>query len=162
MYVLIEWPLSSQQLSRNIFFAVLRNWSFFVATAAFSEFHKTSNFFASKTSCLISWVARHRGFCRSSAIVPSWVFHGSKVFSRGYFVGPKHFFVCVSWVQFFFSWVFRVSKIFSCGYFLLYFLSWLISWFKDFHLLDPWERVIENKNVKLLKIHFSSCQFCLY
>ena len=32
----------------------------------------------------------------------SWVFHGSQIFSRGYFVGPS-----------FFSWVFRRFKIFS-------------------------------------------------
>ena len=36
----------------------------------------------------------------------SWIFCGSKVFSRGYFLGLKLFFVSISWVQ-----------TFSCGYF---------------------------------------------
>ena len=36
--------------------------------------------------------------------MPSWVFRGSKSFSRGYFVGPK-----------FFSWVLHGLKIFIAG-----------------------------------------------
>ena len=81
-----------------------------------------------------SWVSRH------GATVPSWVrnifswaFHGSKIFSRGYFVGPKFVFMGISWVRHFFSWVFSVGpkfylvgilwvqhfsrgfEIFSCG-----------------------------------------------
>ena len=48
----------------------------------------------------ISWVS----------IFFSWVFRGSKSFSRGYFMGPKLFLVGISWVQNFFSWVFRESR----------------------------------------------------
>ena len=62
-----------------------------------------------------SWVSCHR------AIVPSWVrkffswlYLGSNIFSRGYFL-----------VLNFFSWVFRVSKIFSCGYFVCPKFLWL-------------------------------------
>ena len=45
-------------------------------------------------------------------------FRGSKLFSRGYFVGPKVFLAGISWFPIFFSWVFLRSKIFSRGYFL--------------------------------------------
>ena len=37
-------------------------------------------------SC-ISWICCHR------SMVPSWIFRGSKTFSRGYLVGPKYFLV---------------------------------------------------------------------
>ena len=50
--------------------------------------------------------------------VVSLCLRGSKIFSRGYFVGPKFFLLDVSWVQDFFSWVIRVSKIFSRRYFV--------------------------------------------
>ena len=73
------------------------------------------------------------------AIVPLWLFRGSKLFSRRYFVGskyflvgiswvqiifswvflgPKYFLVGISWVQIIFSWVFRGSKMFPCRYFV--------------------------------------------
>lgn len=50
----------------------------------------------------------------------SWVFHDSKIFCHGYFIGPKiqnfshRYFVGPK----FFLWVFCGSKIFSCGYFM--------------------------------------------
>ena len=51
----------------------------------------------------MSWVSCHR------PIVPawvrnffSWVFCGSKISSRGYFVGPKFFLVGISWSEIFF------------------------------------------------------------
>ena len=69
----------------------------------------------------------------SGAIVrPSWVFHGSDNFSRGYFVSskfcpiffssgnfvsPKHFLVGISWIQTFFSLVFHKSNIFFSSVF---------------------------------------------
>ena len=73
-----------------------------------------------------SWVSCHR------VIVPSgvqkffsWLYLGSNIFSRGYFLGLNFFLVGISWVpeffswvQFFFSWEFRGSKIFSRGYFV--------------------------------------------
>ena len=48
----------------------------------------------------------------------SWVFCAFRIFSLGYFVGPKFFLVGISWVQSFFSWVFCGSKIFSRGNFV--------------------------------------------
>ena len=75
-------------------------------------------------------VVCHRGFRGFSVIVPtplygyfmglilfSWVFCGSKIFSRWYFMGPKCF---------------------SCRYFIgpVFFFEWLISRFKDFQLLN--------------------------
>ena len=58
------------------------------------------------------WIQCHR------TIVPSWVFREFKIFSRGYFMGPKFFLVGIFWVQIFFLWVFRGFKNFSRGYFL--------------------------------------------
>ena len=62
----------------------------------------------------VSWASCHR------ATVPSWVFNflswifcGSKVFSRGYFLGLKLFFVSISWVQTFSRGYFCGSKFFS-------------------------------------------------
>ena len=66
----------------------------------------------------------------------SWVFLGSKFFSREYFVFPKIFLVSVSWVQFS--------------------LWWLSSWFKDFQFLTTWEGVTENRNIQIhLKLSIS-------
>ena len=59
------------------------------------------------------------------AIVPLWLFRGSKLFSRRYFVGPKYFLVGISWVQIIFSWVFLGPKYFLVG------ISWvqiIFSW----------------------------------
>ena len=56
-------------------------------------------------------------FCGSRTImglvnlVPSCL-RGSKIHSRGYFVGPKFFLVGILWVRIFFVWVFRGFKIF--------------------------------------------------
>ena len=79
----------------------------------------------------VSWVSCHR------ATVTSWVFRGSKNFSRGYFVGLKFFswdfagpkfFGGYSWVQNVLSWVFRGSEFFSREYFVGPFLFvYLIS-----------------------------------
>ena len=62
------------------------------------------------------------------AIVPSWGFRGSKIFSRAYFVilnffsgvfrGSKIFFVGILCFQYFFSWLFCWSEFFSLGYFV--------------------------------------------
>ena len=52
----------------------------------------------------------------------SWVFRGCKMFSRGYFVGPKYFLVKTLWVQTFFSWLFRGFKMFSREYFVTNFV----------------------------------------
>ena len=43
----------------------------------------------------VSWVWCHR------AMVPSWIFRGSRTFSRWYFVGPKYFLVgsAPNWIQ---------------------------------------------------------------
>ena len=79
------------------------------------------------------WVACYRGSRGFSFIVLSWAFCGSKLFSRGYFVGPNLFlwvekiFRGYSWVRIFFSWVFRVSSFFSCGWFWdsIIFSCWL-------------------------------------
>ena len=60
----------------------------------------------------VSWVYCH------CAIVPSWGFHESDNFSRGYFVGLNFFLMGVSWVQNFFSWVFHGYELFSRGYFV--------------------------------------------
>ena len=53
-----------------------------------------------------SWVSCHR------VIVPSgvqkffsWLYLGSNIFSRGYFLGLNFFLVGISWVPEFFSWV---------------------------------------------------------
>ena len=51
-------------------------------------------------------------------VVPSWVFRGSEIFSRGYFVGFNFFLVGVWWILNFSSSVFRLSKFFSRGYFV--------------------------------------------
>ena len=48
----------------------------------------------------VSWVLCHR------VIVPLWVFHVSKIFSRGYFVDPRFFLVGILYVQKFLLWVF--------------------------------------------------------
>lgn len=70
----------------------------------------------SRVSCVLC----HR------ASIPSWVreffsweFRGSKIFTRGYFMGLKLFLVSISWIQNFVSWVFSGSKIlwFSISYF---------------------------------------------
>ena len=100
----------------------------------------------------------HRGCRRSSAIVDLWVFCGSNIVPRGYFVRPNFILMVISWVQNFFSWVFhgsetfsRGSKIFPSGYFVRpkffpvviswvqNFFSWLISLFTCFQLLGAWE-----------------------
>ena len=62
-----------------------------------------------------SWVSWVQCYC---AILPLWVFRGSKIFSRGYLVGLKYFPVGILWVPNLFPWVFRGSKIFSGGYFV--------------------------------------------
>ena len=86
----------------------------------------TIMFVLNSVGLMPSWVSCH------CAIVPSWVrkffswlYLGSNIFSRGYFLGLKFFLVGISWVpeffswvQNFFSWVFCGSKIFSCGYFV--------------------------------------------
>ena len=71
---------------------------------AFVRFSMTPSL-PSSTNVLLEWP-------------PSWVrnffsgvFRGSKIFTRGYFVGLNFFLVGLSWVQSFFSWVFRGSKI---------------------------------------------------
>ena len=51
-----------------------------------------------------------------------WVFRGSNISSREYFVGPKVFLVSISWVQNFFLLQFRGSKFFLLG----------ISWVQHF------------------------------
>ena len=58
-----------------------------------------------------SW---HRAFVGISWVQNffSWVFRGSKIFSRGYFVEPKFFVVGILWLWNFLSWVFRGSKVF--------------------------------------------------
>ena len=48
----------------------------------------------------------------------SWAFCGSKIFSQGYFMGPKFFLMGISQDQNFFSWVSSGSKAFSHGYFM--------------------------------------------
>ena len=49
----------------------------------------------------------------------SWISRGSKIFSRGYFMGPKSFPVGISWVQNFFWWIFRGFKIFLVGNYVI-------------------------------------------
>ena len=76
----------------------------------------------------------------------SWVFHGSKIFSRGYFVGPKFFsrgyFVGPKFSRGY-SWVWN----FSCGYFVgqIFFLVNILwvqffpyHWFRDSKILSCW------------------------
>ena len=75
---------------------------------------------------LVSWVQCHRD------TVPSWVFHGSKIFSREYFVGLKFFLVGISLNQNFLSWVFCGSEIFSRGYFVGLKFSGGYSWVRNF------------------------------
>ena len=71
------------------------------------------------------WVAFYHGSCGFSTIVPLWVFHGSNIFSCGYFVGLK-----------FFSWIFVGLKFFLVGIFPVnFFFLWLIAWFKVIQLL---------------------------
>ena len=77
----------------------------------------------------------------------SWVFRGSEIFSRGYFVDPKFF----SWVfvgpKFFLVSIFVGPK-FSCGYFVCskffsreYFagpIFFSCGWFRDSKILSCW------------------------
>ena len=59
-------------------------------------------------SSWISWVLCYRAVVHSWVRnFFSWVFHGSKIFSRGYFSGPI-----------FFLWLFCGSKYFTHGYFV--------------------------------------------
>ena len=71
----------------------------------------------------VSWVQCHR------AIVPSWVFRGSKIFSRGFFVSPDFLLVVNTWVRNLFSWVFGYfvgAKFFLLGISLAEnFFSWV-------------------------------------
>ena len=108
----------------------------------------------------------------------SWIFRGSKIFSRGFFVGLKFFLVGTSsvqnfprgylWVQNFFVgilgpnffwWVFPGSN---------YFFWWLISWFKDFQLLAALARVTKTEMQKCTSTHvffsksISTMFNCLY
>ena len=108
----------------------------------------------------------------------SWIFRGSKIFSRGFFVGLKFFLVGTSsvqnfprgylWVQNFFVgilgpnffwWVFPGSN---------YFFWWLISWFKDFQLLAALARVTKTEMKKCTSTHvffsksISTMFNCLY
>ena len=74
------------------------------------------------------WVTWHRGSCRSSTIMPSFL-RGSKFFfvgiswvqnvSSGYFVGLKLFYVSILWVQHFFSWVFCGFNFFAVANFVI-------------------------------------------
>ena len=71
-----------------------------------------ANFRGPHVPLWVSWVSCHR------ALVPMWVlkfflwvFRGSKIFSRGYFVGLKIFLVGIPWVQNFSLWVFCESRI---------------------------------------------------
>ena len=116
--------------------------------------------------CLISWVAYHRGSRGSSAMVTSclrgyfvvpklflvgislaqsffsWVFRGSKFFSREYFVGPRFFLVGISWVQ--------------------NFLLWTISYFLVVGRMRKIEIEIYLRLLILFQINFNNCEFCLY
>ena len=70
----------------------------------------------------------HRAFAGISCVRKffSWVFPGSKHFSRGYFMGPKLFLVGISWVKIFLSWVFHGSKYLNISFLMG------ISWVRDF------------------------------
>ena len=100
------------------FFIWRKNDVSFSTYLDFYVFVKSSDFkvsvlkFVGHVPSWVSWVWCHR------AIVPSWVFHGLKIFSRGYFVGSKYFLVGISWVPNFFSRVFRGSKVLSRGHFV--------------------------------------------
>ena len=61
--------------------------------------------FVSRVPSGVSWVLCHR------VIVPSWVFHASKIFSRGYFVDPRFFLAGILSVQNFLLWVFLFSPV---------------------------------------------------
>ena len=78
-----------------------------------------------------SW---HRAFVGISWVQNffSWVFRGSKIFSRGYFVEPKFFVVGILWLWNFLSWVFCGSEIFSRGYFVGLKFSGGYSWVRNF------------------------------
>ena len=75
--------------------------------------------------------------CHRTFLGVSWiqkiflvVFSWAHNFSRGNFMSES-----------FLSWVFHCS---------ISFFLWLVWWFKDFHLLAAWERVIENRNNKYI------------
>ena len=103
------------------FFIWRKNDVSFLTYLDFCVFVKSSDF---KVSVLKfvgrvpSWVSCHRGSRGSCATVPSWVFHGLKIFSRGYFAGSKYFLVGISWVPNFFPRVFRGSKVLSREHFV--------------------------------------------
>ena len=115
------------------------------------------------------------------AIVPLWLFRGSKLFSRGYFVGPKYFLVGISWVQIIFSWVFCGSKMFACRYFVSpkiflvgiscarnffswvqNFPSWAISWFSVVDRMRKSGTEIHLKLRILFQIDFNSLYSTIY
>ena len=65
-------------------------------------------------------------------LVPSCLC-GPKIFSRGYFMGPKYILVGISWVSSIFLWVFRGSKLFFRRCFVCpKFFVRVISWVKNF------------------------------
>ena len=89
----------------------------------------------------------HRAFLRSSWVPNffSWIFCGSRIFSRGYFVGLQFFLVGISWVPIFFTWVFRGFKIFSQ--------------FRNFLVFAAWEKEYRNiyetsYSIPQLQFHF--------
>ena len=79
----------------------------------------------------------------------SGVFHGSKIFPYGYFIGPKFFLMGIKWIQSFFSWVFHGSKIFSCGCFG-YVFSGQFSGTNAISLKKGLDSIFESGNVTLL------------
>ena len=90
----------------------------------------------------VSWVPCHNAFVGPKYFFMdiSWV----QFFSRGCFVSPRFFLVGISWVQHFFSWGFPVSVIFSRRYFN--FFLWV------FH-------VIFKINTTAVHIHLARSQY---
>ena len=133
-----------------IYFCFILYWCIFELKLLLHLLHASrliTHFFASSQQNVLDLLGRMSCVSCRRTIVPSWIFCGSNIFSRGYFVAPKFFFVGILWLRNFFSWVFRRSEIFLwlfCG--SKFFFLVLISWFKDFRLLAAWERVTENRN----------------
>ena len=116
-------------------------------------------------ACLVGLVSScYRAFVGISwvQIFFSWVFRGSKIFSRGYFLDPKFFLVGISWVQNFFSWAFCGSNIFSRGYFVGPKFSVVGNFviFSCWPHEKKWHRNISQTRV-LFQIDFNSGECCL-
>ena len=95
---------------------LLRNLHFFFSWGIAQQYHKKLVYIGVTVVVKVfQECGKFSGSGGSCAIV---VFRGSKIFTRGYFVGPNFFLVVILWVQLFFSSIFCWFKIFSRGYFV--------------------------------------------